>query len=199
MYQVALTGGIGSGKSTATQLFAELGVPIIDADQISHDLTTHDSDIQNQIRAQLGEEFFNADGNLDRAALREYVFTNDTARKQLEAIMHPAIRNEMQQQIISATGPYCLLVIPLLVETGQQKLADRVITMSIDPDIQINRVMQRSGMDKQQVESIIQAQASAAERLAIADDVLNNNGDLEALRQQVNALHAQYLEKAAVQ
>lgn len=193
MYKVALTGGIGSGKSTAAALFTAHGVPIIDADEISHRLTRDHAETVARIAATLGREYLQPDGSLNRDALRQRVFSDPSARLQLQAILHPAIRQQMQQQIDALTAhSYCLLVIPLLVETGQQTLADRILVMDVSVETQIQRVMARSNLDRHAVEQILAAQASASERLAIADDILHNDDDIDSLRTQVDRLHALY-------
>jgi dephospho-CoA kinase len=199
MYKVALTGGIGSGKSSASALFAALGVPIIDADVISHALTAPGGEALPAIAEAFGAELITADGALDRAALRRIVFADPAARRRLEAILHPRIRANMRADAEAAEGPYVILAIPLLLETGQTDLADRVLVIDLPRSQQIERVIARSGLDAAEVERIMASQVSRAERLAAADDIIDNSGPEEALRPQVEALHRRYLTLASEQ
>jgi dephospho-CoA kinase len=199
MYKVALTGGIGSGKSSASALFAALGVPIIDADVISHALTAPGGEALPAIAEAFGAELITADGALDRAALRRIVFADPAARRRLEAILHPRIRANMRADAEAAEGPYVILAIPLLLETGQTDLADRVLVIDLPRSQQIERVIARSGLDAAEVERIMASQVSRAERLAAADDIIDNSGPEEALWPQVEALHRRYLTLASEQ
>jgi dephospho-CoA kinase len=194
---VALTGGIGSGKSAVADLFAGHGVTVIDADAISHALTAPGGAALTPIRAAFGAEVFRADGSLDRAVLRERVFDDAAARRRLEGILHPMIRARMQASLAADAGPYALLAIPLLVETGQTGLADRVLVVDAPAALRIERVVRRSGLTPEAVRRIMASQASREERLAVADDVIDNSGCLDDLRPKVRALHARYLERAA--
>ena len=195
-FAVALTGGIGSGKSAVAERFAELGVTVIDADAISHALTAPGGAALTPIERAFGREITRADGSLDRAALRERVFSDPAARRRLEGILHPMIRGRMQAELAADTGPYALLAIPLLVETGQTDLADRVLVVDAPEALRIERVSRRSGLAPEDVRRIIASQASRGERLAVADDIIDNTGDIDALRPQVQALHARYLDLA---
>ena len=195
-YAVALTGGIGSGKSAVADLFAELGVTIIDADVVSHALTAPGGAALAPIAAAFGAEVLSATTGLDRAALRERIFADPAARRRLEGILHPMIRSRMQAALAADKGPYALLAIPLLVETGQTNMADRVLVVDAPEDIRIERVGRRSGLAPDAVRRIIASQASREARLAAADDVIDNVGDLAALRPRVAALHARYLKLA---
>ncbi len=198
-YAVALTGGIGSGKSAVADLFAELGVTVIDADAISHALTAPGGAALAPITAAFGAEVLCANTGLNRPLLRERVFADPAARRRLEAILHPMIRARMQAALAADQGPYALLAIPLLVETGQTGLADRVLVVDAPEALRIARVGRRSGLAPAAVRRIIASQATRAERLAAADDVIDNAGDRAALRPQVAALHARYLDLAGAQ
>jgi len=197
MYKVALTGGIGSGKSSASALFAALGVPVIDADVISHALTAPGGEALPAIAEAFGADLITADGALDRAALRRIVFADPASRRRLEAILHPRIRANMLADAEAADGPYVILAIPLLLETGQTNLADRVLVIDLPRPQQIERVIARSGLEAAEVERIMASQVSRSERLAAADDIIDNSGPEEALRPQVEALHRHYLTLAS--
>jgi len=197
--RVALTGGIGSGKSTVADRFAALGVPVIDADAAAHALTAPGQPLLADIERLFGPGLVDAAGTLDRAALRARVFANPAERKRLEALLHPRIRARMTEALAVAQGPYALLVIPLLLETGQTNLADRILVVDLPEAEQIRRVGLRSGLAEPQIRAILDAQVSRAERLARADDVIDNSGDAAALGPAVAALHHRYLELAARQ
>ncbi len=200
MLTVGLTGGIGSGKSTVANLFAELGTPVIDTDQIAHQLTVPGSATLDAIRASFSEDVIQADGSLDRAALRHLVFGDAVARRKLEAILHPLIRRAVAQALATVVAPYVLIVIPLLVETGAYRdLLNRVLVVDCPEVLQISRVEARNGLVHEEVLAIISAQASRAERLAEADDVIVNTTSMEDLLAQVAALHQAYLVQTAAQ
>ncbi|MDT3705630.1 MAG: dephospho-CoA kinase [Thiobacillus sp.] len=193
MFTVGLTGGIGSGKSMVADCFVSHGVPVIDTDVIAHDLTTPGGEALVQIRAVFGDAVMRADGTLDRAALRRRVFADSAARHQLEAILHPRIRQAVERAIAALNAPYALIVIPLLVETGGYRdLLDRVLVIDCPEALQIARVMARSGLARDEVMAILAAQAGRAERLAAADDIIVNTGSPETLRAEVAALHLSY-------
>ena len=193
MLRVGLTGGIGSGKSTVADSFASHGVPVIDTDVIARDLTAPGGAALAQIRAAFGDTVMQVDGTLDRAALRRRVFADSAARRQLEAILHPRIRQAVEEALATLTAPYALIVIPLLVETGGYRdLLDRVLVVDCPEDVQIARVMARNGFTRDEVAAILAAQAGRAERLAAADDVIVNTGSPEGLRAEVAALHRRY-------
>ncbi len=198
MFAVGLTGGIGSGKSTVAELFAALGVPVIDTDAIAHQLTAPDGAALAAIHAQFGDVVMQVDGTLDRAALRRRIFSDKAARRQLEAILHPRIRQEVEQTLAALAAPYALIVIPLLVEAGgYRELLNRVLVVDCPEDVQIARVMARSGFTHDEVKAILAAQAGRAERLAAADDVIVNMAAPEVLRSQVATLHQRYLAFSA--
>jgi dephospho-CoA kinase len=193
---VGLTGGIGSGKTTVANLFADLGVPLIDTDVIAHELTAPGGAAMPEIALQFGDAVLAADGRLDRAAMRKLAFDDPGARRRLEAILHPMIRAETQRRIAAASGsPYAIVVIPLLVEGGNWKgWLDRVVVVDCPVDVQVERVIRRSGLPPEQVHSIIAAQASREQRLAAADDVVDNAADPSTLPGRVRELHSAYLE-----
>ncbi|MBK5930090.1 dephospho-CoA kinase [Halochromatium salexigens] len=195
-YRVALTGGIGSGKSTVAEQFAALGVMVSDADAIAHQLTTADGEALSAIAAAFGAEMIDTNGALDRARLRNRVFADPSARRQLEGILHPLIRNRMLEETEAVSAPYALLVIPLLLETGQQALVDRVLVVDVPETVQIARVQNRSGLDPAEIKRIIASQISRAERLAAADNVIDNRGDASRLESRIVQLHQMYLEHA---
>lgn len=200
MFTVGLTGGIGSGKSTVANLFAELGTPVIDTDLIAYQLTAPGSAALDAIRASFSADVMQADGSLNRAALRHLVFGDAVARRKLEAILHPLIRREVEQALATVVAPYVLIVIPLLVETGAYRdLLDRVLVVDCPEALQISRVEARNGLAHEEVLAILAAQASRAERLAEANDVIVNTTSMEDLFEQVTALHQAYLVQTAAQ
>jgi dephospho-CoA kinase len=198
MFVVGLTGGIGSGKSTVADLFAAHGVPLVDTDLIAHRITAPHGIAMPRIAAEFGAAFVAADGSLDRARMRELVFSDDGARKRLEAITHPLIRAETNREQREAQGPYVIVVVPLLVESGSWKgRVNRVLTVDCSVETQISRVMSRNGFGRDQVLAIIARQATREARLAAADDVIDNdNAPLDALKVQVDAQHRAYLSLA---
>jgi dephospho-CoA kinase len=198
MIAVGLTGGIGSGKSTVADLFAARGVPLVDTDVIAHRVTAAHGAAMAQIAAQFGPEFVAADGSMDRARMRAFVFGDEAARKRLEAITHPLIRAETERETREAKGPYVMLVVPLLVESGAWKSrVDRVLAVDCSVETQIARVMRRNGFTREQVLAIIARQATREARLAAADDVIvNDDTTLDLLAQDVEILHRRYLALA---
>jgi dephospho-CoA kinase len=190
---IGVTGGIGSGKSTAAQLFAELGAAVVDTDTIAAQLTQAGAPAIAHIVSTFGMDYLTAEGALDRAKMRERVFTDAAAKRALEGILHPLIRARVADEVAAAQAPYVLVLIPLLTETGgYPELIDRVLVVDVSESIQIERTMARSGLSEAAVRAILNAQASREERLAGADDVIDNNGDLAHLRAQVQALHGRY-------
>ena len=196
---VALTGGIGSGKSSVAAILKEFGAAIVDTDEIAHRLTAAGAPGARAIGAQFGADFLRADGALDRERMRKHVFADAAARRKLESILHPLIRAHARARVETAanTAPYTVIVVPLLIETGAYRdMAQRILVVDCSEDHQIARAMTRSGMDAGQVRAIIASQASRAERLSHADDIVNNDGGLDALRAAAVALHRKYLELA---
>lgn len=195
---VGLTGGIGSGKSTVADLFAARGVSLVDTDVIAHALTGPQGQAMPAIESTFGRSMLAPDGRLDRAAMRTLVFSDKQARRRLEAILHPMIRAESMRQIAAATGCYAMLVVPLLVESGDwRERAHRLLVVDCPRETQIARVIARSRLGREQVEAILAAQASREARLAAADDVIDNAGGPETLAGQVGALDAIYRQLAA--
>ena len=190
---VGLTGGIGSGKSYAAELFRARGAAIVDTDVIARELTAPGGAAMTAIRAAFGGTVIDAQGALDRAAMRELAFADPAQRKGLEAILHPLIRAESAARVAAAEAPYILLVVPLLVESGTYRdRVARVLVVDCREQTQVDRVVARSGLTPQAVRAIMAAQATRAERLAAADDVIDNDGDVDALRRQVATLDVAY-------
>jgi dephospho-CoA kinase len=193
-FSVGLTGGIGCGKSTVADLFAALGATIVDTDVIAHALTAPQGAAMPAIVAEFGPDFAQPDGALDRARMRTLVFSDATARARLEAILHPRIRAATEAAGQAATGAYVIYVVPLLIESGSwRERVTRVLAIDCSEDTQVARVMQRSHLSADEVRAIMATQVTRARRLAEADDVVDNDAGLEALRTQVQALHERYL------
>lgn len=198
MYCIGLTGGIGSGKSRAADEFALLGASVIDTDAIAHELTRPGGEAIPELHAEFGDEYITPDGALERARMRALVFANPDAKRRLEGILHPAIRRVTVARAGAATGPYVLLVVPLLLETGAYRdFVKRVLVVDCSEATQIARTMARSGLEEAQVRAIMAAQLPRSERLGRADDVIDNDGDLSSLQAQVQRLHQRYLGLAA--
>jgi dephospho-CoA kinase len=196
-YVVGLTGGIGSGKSAAADEFARLGAAVVDTDVIAHRLTGPGGAALPAIQRVFGEGSILPSGAMDRKRMRERVFADAAARKSLEGVLHPMIRDESERQIAAASGPYVVHVVPLLVESGDyRRRVDRVLVVDCPEPTQIARVRARSGLSADEAQAIVRSQTSRAERLAAADDVIDNSGTLEDLRKQVAALHARYAAMA---
>lgn len=192
--RIGLTGGIASGKTTVANFFADLGIPVIDTDVIARDVVAKGAPALARIRADFGDAVFNDDGALDRKAMRKLVFSDDSKRRQLEGILHPRIREAAVVQAEAVTDPYMIIVVPLLVESPMKALMDRVLVVDCSEDVQLKRLLARDTENEAQARRMIDAQASRNERLAIADDVLLNDTDLDETRRQVDALHHRYLE-----
>lgn len=197
MLIVALTGGIGSGKSIVSDRFSALGVPVIDTDFIAREQVAPGSPVLQEIRALFGPDVFRSDDSLDRGKLRDLVFDAPDKRLQLEQTLHPRILAEMDRRLQTLTAPYAIVVIPLLIETGLDSLADRILVVDCDEAVQITRVRERSGLDEQQTRKILSAQVDRATRLTAADDVIENNGSLDELIAATDRLHALYLRLAS--
>lgn len=193
--RIGLTGGIASGKSTVANLFAELGVPIIDTDIIAREVVQPGKPALDEIRATFGDDVFDAQGGLDRGAMRKIVFSDDSRREALESILHPRIRDEAIALSGAADGPYQIIVVPLLVQSPMRQFMDRILVVDCDEETQLNRLLARDAEDEDQARRILAAQSSREERLGVADDVVSNNEDLASTRQQVVALHEKYLSQ----
>lgn len=196
-YCVGLTGGIGSGKSVVSGLFEALGAAVVDTDEISRALTAPGGEAIAAIRERFGSELIGPDGGLDRGRMRELVFRDAASKQQLEAILHPLVRARTRAAIDAARGPYVIVVVPLLFETGAcMEFVRRVLVVDCDEAEQVRRVTVSRGLAPEEVRRIMATQLPRAERLRRADDVLHNDGGIEALRGQVGELHARYLALA---
>ncbi len=196
VYRVGLTGGIASGKSTAAGFFGAHGVPILDSDQVAREVVEPGQPPLERLVERFGRAILTPDGHLDRPALREIVFSDPRARADLEALTHPAIGAALEARSATAGGPYQILVIPLLVEKNLGAHVDRVLVIDCPEDLQMRRLRARDRSTPEQARSILDAQASRAARLKAAHDVIRNDADVSAVREQVAALHARYLELA---
>ncbi len=201
---IALTGGIGSGKTSVANLLGELGAAIIDTDEIAHQLTAPGQPGARAIAAEFGAGYLDADGALDRKRMRELVFSEPSAKQRLEALLHPMIRAQVASRIANYAAkpveevPYIVIVVPLLIETGAyRELARRVLVVDCDEELQVARVVRRSGLTPDAVRAIMANQVTRSQRLAHADDVVRNDGDLTALRAAVETLHREYLQLRA--
>ena len=199
VYRIGLTGGIASGKSTVANLFAALGITIVDTDLLAREVVAPGSALLPRITEHFGAQVLQKDGSLDRAALRSRVFANPAERQWLERLTHPAIRELTDKRCESATSDYVIVAIPLLVETAGAERFDRVLVVDCSPEIQLARLQARDGASRAEAERMLAAQASREQRLAVADDVVTNDGDLAALRAQVEKLHRRYLKMASAQ
>jgi len=198
VFRVALTGGIASGKSTVADLFAALGVPVIDTDLIARAIVEPGQPALRAVVDAFGPEILDDQGRLDRRRMRERIFADPDAKQRLEAILHPAIRREMERQSTEAGGPYQLLVIPLLTEGGRRDHVDRVLLVDVPEEVQVERLTQRDRVTAEQAQASLRAQATRAERLTMADDVILNTGRIDELRAKVAVLHEKYLGLAGV-
>lgn len=195
--RIGLTGGIASGKSTVADLFAELGVPVIDTDVIAREVVAPGRPALAEISARFGERMLDATGNLDRTEMRKLIFADDQARQDLEAILHPRIGTETRRQSEEAGGPYQLIVVPLLTGSALRDYVDRILVVDCEEERQVERLLARDAESVEQARRILAAQSSREERLAIADDVINNDHSREHLRDQVTDLDQRYRRLAA--
>ncbi len=198
MLRVGLTGGVASGKSVVAAAFAELGAALVDTDAIAREVVARGTPGLEAVVAAFGESVLDEHGELDRRRLRALVFADAEARRRLEQITHPLIRSRTLEAADAAEGPYVIVAVPLLVETGFSELVDRVLVVDCPPEIQAERLVERDGMDAAAAQAMIAAQAERRTRLAAADDVIDNSGPLESTRAQVRTLHERYMRLAAV-
>lgn len=196
MLTIGLTGGIGSGKTAVTDLFSGLGVPVIDADQVAREVVEPGQPALGEIISRFSTDLLLDDGQLDRKALRTKIFEDPQAREILEQILHPEIRRQMWERLENLTDPYAILSIPLLIETGQNNRVDRVLVVDCPVSLQIERIRKRDRISLSQAEAIIATQCSREQRLSAADDVIENDGDLEMLPAAVEKLHRLYIKIA---
>lgn len=198
MYIIGLTGGIGSGKSTVSNYFAALGIEIIDADRIARDLLKPETPWSAKVIAHFGKAIIDAHGHIDRTKVRQLIFQDQAAKDWLEALLHPAIRAEIKTAIEHVQSPYCIVVIPLLVESGLEHYdyMDRIVAVDIPEHLQIARLTSRDGASIEEAQNWVSQQASRAQRLVAADDIIDNSSDIQSLKATVNALHARYLALA---
>ena len=197
-FVVGLTGGIGSGKSAVADIFASLGATVVDTDRIAHSLSGPGGAAVDALRAAFGDVVIGADGGLDRIAMRHLVFADAAARVKLEAILHPMIRSRSEAEVMAATGVYVVLMVPLLVESMQSgghwlERCDRIVVVDCPESVQLARVMARSNLSESEVRAIMATQATRAQRCAAAHEIIDNAGDFDSLRAQVDSLHKRYL------
>lgn len=197
MLIIGLTGGAGSGKTTATNYFSELGIPIIDADVIARELVEPNKPAYHDIIKRFGKIIVKSDKTLNRQALRQLILANSTERLWLENLLHPLIRDEIKSQAKALTAPYCILSIPLLAESGAYEFIDRILLIDASEETQKQRLKTRDNMNDEKIKQMLAAQASREERLAIADDVILNDGDTEVLHNAVADYHQRYLTLAS--
>lgn len=193
MFVVGLTGGIGSGKTQVANYFAKCGVPVIDADRIAREIVEPGQPALAEIAHAFGAAALDSTGRLDRAALRKVVFNDEAQRQKLEAILHPRIRANIRNRIANLQAPYCVVAIPLLLETGQRDLIDCILVVDTPLETQIQRVQQRDGLSRAEIEAVLRTQLPREQRLAQADDIILNDASLGALEDQVQKLHEHYL------
>lgn len=197
MLIIGLTGGIASGKTTVSDMFAALGVPVIDTDVLAREVVEPGQPGLQAVVDTFGEQVLDADGRLDRATLRRRVFGDPAERRRLEAILHPLIRERMHAAVARLDAPYVIVVIPLLLESGLQETVSRILVVDVPEEVQRRRLLQRDGGSSAEVDAILAAQVSRERRQQAADDILCNNGGLDALQQDVASLHARYTAMAA--
>lgn len=190
--KIGLTGGIGSGKSTACSIFSELGVPIIDADIIANKLVQPGMPALKSIAKVFGEQVINKDGCLDRVGLRNKIFLNKAARKKLEGILHPIIYKKIANKVQNINAMYCIISIPLLLETNASKIVDRILVIDISKELQLSRASARDNVEKKDIDMIIHSQISPDIRKAAANDIINNSGSIEYLHKKIHDLHVFY-------
>jgi dephospho-CoA kinase len=194
VFRVGLTGGIASGKSTVAALFVELGAGLVDTDAVARDLVEPGSPALAEIRREFGSDVIDAEGGLDRRRMRSLVFADPARRRALERILHPAIRSRSLELAAASGAPYVIIAVPLLVETGFAEHVDRVLVVDCPESLQLERLVQRDGVTLDEARAMLSAQVARSERVAAADDLIDNGGNLESTREQVRSLHSRYLE-----
>jgi dephospho-CoA kinase len=192
MLKIGLTGGIGSGKSTVSKIFQQINIPVIDADEIAHQLVSVGQPALTKIQQEYGSSILNPDGTLNRKQLKELIFSDDLQKQKLEAILHPLIYQSIQKQINALNTPYCIICIPLLFEADMTNLVDRILVVDCPVEVQIKRLLKRDNMTIERIQSIIDSQVSRAFRKSMANDLLDNTLSNESLAQQIKKLHNQY-------
>jgi len=195
--RIGLTGGAASGKSTVAQRFAELGIPVIDADESSRFVVAPEQPGLKAVTNKFGDGVLKADGELDRRAVRNLIFADPQRRRELEAILHPLIRADMERRASAALGPYLIMAIPLLVESEMRNRVDRILVIDVAEEVQLKRLVERDGGTLEQAREILAAQTGRESRINAADDILLNSGTVSELRQAIDGLHERYLRLAA--
>ena len=196
-FRIALTGGIGTGKTTVSSIFHQFGVPIIDSDLIARDIVKPGGNTLTKILDVFGTDIVSIDGNLDRKKLRTIIFNNKQEKTKLEEILHPAIYNEISNRIRQVDFPYCIIVIPLLIETNATKRYDRILLVDVPEEIQIERAAKRDNATVDSIQLIITSQSTRTEKLKYADDFIDNNVEMDSLKNSVHELHQQYMDLSA--
>ena len=196
MFTVVMTGGIASGKTSASDLFASYGVPILDTDLAARTVVEPGQPALDEIKVSFGNDVITASGELDRTALRELIFEQPEKRRELEAILHPKIRAHINEQKNQLDAAYCIIVVPLYLESGRGYEADRILVIDVPTDLQRERLAKRDNTSPEQIEQILKSQATREERLSAADDVIDNTASPESLAARVAELHQQYLSQA---
>lgn len=198
MLKIGLTGGIASGKSTVSNIFSELGVPVIDADTISHQLVARDKPALDEIKKVFGNKILDKNGELDRNIMRDIIFNNQKAREQLENILHPLVYEEIEKMVKKLTNPYCIICVPLLLETKAGNKVDRILVIDVPENIQLERAALRDRSNIMDIRKIMDTQVSRQERLDAADDIIINDGDIESLRNRISELNDKYNKLSAM-
>lgn len=193
MLVIGLTGGIGSGKTTVSNMFRELGIEVIDADEIARCISENNTDIKSKIKEYFGTEALDDDGNLDRKYLRSAVFDNEEKRIWLEKLLHPLVINEIKEEIEKVESEYCVVSVPLLFESGSESLFDRILVVDLPEMMQLQRATTRDESDRKSIEKIAKSQISRKERLSMADDIIDNNGNIDSLKKKVIEYNNFYL------
>ena len=196
MLKIGLTGGIGTGKTVVARYFADLNAPVIDADEISHKLVAPDQAAYQEIIETFGKDILDHRKSINRSQLRALVFEDPEKRKVLEQIIHPRVRSEISRQLKKISAPYCIIVIPLLIEAGYVDFVDRILVIDADESLQIKRVKDRSKLNENEIKNIMNAQIDRQQRLDHADEAIMNNGSLDELKREVEQLHKRYTEMA---